>query len=152
MRILSLDPGLASGFIVAELFDDKPLTLSSQGVIDGGCEGFLDWVKPGCYLEIVDTVICERFVIDGTHTGVWSPQIEGAVMALSPVPIVWQLRSDKATLFGQKQKGAKGETERFNWLRERGFSGEGHELDAITHALVWAKRSGHKPTIDKYWG
>lgn len=152
MRILSLDPGLASGFALGEFSDTQPYTVVSHGVVDGGCEGFIDWVRPSCYLDIADVVVCERFVIDGTHTGVWSPQIEGALMALSPTRVVWQLRSDKATLFGQKLAGDRGQTERFNWLRGQGFEGEGHTLDAVTHALVYLKRLEHKPTLRKFWG
>lgn len=155
MKLLTLDPGLSTGYSIWETrsyFDSSDLELMETGVIEEGCEGFIDdWRYKGIGTK-TDRVVCERFVIDGTHTGVWSAQIEGALMALYDGPVIWQLRSDKATLFNQEFGGDAGQTERFAWLRERGFEGEGHELDAITHALVWAKRMGHIPTLRKYWG
>lgn len=152
-KVLALDPGLSTGFAISIVTPHAPVLFLKQGVIENGCEGFIDWWTAfySARINDVDLIVCERFVIDGTHTGVWSPQIEGALMALAGVPIAWQLRSDKALLFGQTFKGDRGQTERFEWLRERGFTGVSHELDAITHTLFWLKRQGHKPTLRKYW-
>lgn len=145
---LGLDPGLSTGYAIAYWSDLHPLEIVEQGVIKDGCDGFIDWFKSRA---IPETVVAERFVIDGTMTGVWSPQIEGAIKALHSGTKVWQLRSDKATLFNQKLKGDKGQTERFEWLRDRGFEGKSHSLDAQTHLLVLAKRMKSQPTLRKYF-
>lgn len=148
-RVIALDPGQTSGYAEFILGEKEPLQLVGQGVIEGGCPAFIDTFRLLGYGDRIDLFICERFVIDGTHTGVWSPQIEGALMAMAAPDqeIVWHLRSDKANLTNPKHS----ETQRFNWLRERGFTGTSHELDAITHGLVWAKNLRHVPTLKEYW-
>lgn len=108
-------------------------------------------------MRLVDVVIYEDFVIDGTLTGSWSSEVIGALKCMmyheaADVPLVKQTRQNKASLFGHKAKTTeKREVERFNWLRDRGFSGVSHELDAITHALFYIKKQEHVPTIKKYW-
>lgn len=152
MFILALDPGLATGFAIFE--NEK---LIHQEVIEGGEKGFLKEF-PQIYEDYKNTnhrIVIERFLpteqIRGEE-GIISNRIEGIVMALTNNQgIIWQLRSDKALLFNQKNKLGKGETERFQWLRRKGFKGSSHELDAITHALVYMKRAMLEPAIRKYW-
>lgn len=152
MFILSLDPGLATGFAV---FENEKLV--HQETIENGEKGFLKEF-PQIYADYADTshrIIVERFLpteqIRGEN-GIISNRIEGMVMALTNNQgIIWNLRSDKALLFNQKKKLSAGETERFQWLRSKGFKGNSHELDAITHALVYLKRISHEPAIRKYW-
>lgn len=151
MYILAFDPGLATGFAV---FADEQLIY--QETIESGAEGFLKEF-PQIYQDYADlphVIVIERFIptehVRG-EDGIHSNRIEGILMALTQTKIVWQLRSDKALLFNQKQKLSAGETERFRWLRDRGFKGNSHELDAITHALVYMKRQQHEPALNKYW-
>lgn len=152
MYFLALDPGLATGVAVF-----KNENLIYQDTIESGDKGFLKEF-PELYEEYRDEkhrVIVERFLpteqIRG-EDGIYSNRIEGMVMVYTNnLGIIWQLRSDKATLFNQKEKLGKGETERFRWLRAKGFSGNSHELDAITHALVYMKRISYEPAIRKYW-
>jgi len=152
MFILALDPGLATG---VALFENE--NLIHQEVIEGGAVGFMKEF-PDMYEDIwgdEHKIIVERFIpsehIQG-EDGIHSNRIEGMIMVYTNnMHIVWQLRSDKALLFNQKKKLGAGETERFNWLRGKGFKGSSHELDAITHALVYLKKKQHGPTIKKYW-
>lgn len=152
MFILSLDPGLATGLAI---FDGEKLV--HQETIENGEKGFLKEF-PQIYADYADTshrIIVERFLptehVRGEE-GVYSNRIEGMVMAFTNNEgIIWRLRSDKALLFNQKSKLGEGETERFNWLRSKGFKGNSHELDAITHALVYMKIIGFEPAIRKYW-
>lgn len=152
MYLLCFDPGLATGVAVFE--NEK---LIHQEVIESGCEGFIKEF-PIVYEQYATEnlkIIVERFIpsehVQG-EDGIHSNRIEGAIMAYTDNrDIIWQLRSDKVLLFNQKNKLAKGETERFQWLRNKGFTGSSHELDAITHGLVYLKKMRHEPAIRKYW-
>lgn len=152
--LLGLDPGKTTGFAFAYLDSVRPLIIAEHGTIEDGLDGFIDWweSRQKYWSPADEKLVIERFIIDGTITGTWASQIEGAIKVLHPQNNVWQLRSDKATVFNQKEGGDKGQTERFAWLRERGFEGVSHELDAQTHLLVYAKRQKHLPTLRKYWG
>jgi len=152
MKILSLDPGLATG---VALFDNE--NIIHQETIEGGEKGFLKDF-PELYEQIANEdhrVVVERFIPNEHVQGedaIYSNRIEGMVMVYTNNQgIIWHLRSDKALLFNQKKKLAAGEAERFQWLRRKGFKGGGHELDAITHALVYMKRLHFEPAIRKYW-
>lgn len=131
-------------------------------MIGDGEQGFIDSLVTNRrtfhhHLWIAKVVVYEDFAIDGTITGSWSSEVIGALKMYqaqnSTAPLVKQTRQNKAALFGhQAEDTQKRETERFNWLRERGFDGQSHELDAITHALFYIKkRALHVPTIKKYW-
>lgn len=140
MHVLALDPGGTTGWA---LFRNEEFI--SGGVIPNGLTGFLAWTS----LAMPDHthLVIEDFVVEPGFVGrAEASEIIGAAIALSPAGAYRQLRSQKATLV----RGT--ETERFNWLRKRGFGGMTHELDAITHALIFLRRSGHLPTVIKYWG
>lgn len=152
MYLLCFDPGLATGVAIFE--NEK---LIHQEVIEGGAVGFVKEFPELAqqWLQKDMKFIVERFIpsehVQG-EDGIHSNRIEGALMAYTDNRgIIWQLRSDKALLFNQKNKLGKGETERFQWLRAKGFKGSSHELDAITHGLVYMKRAGYEPAIRKYW-
>ena len=151
MLTLAIDPGLSTG---AAWFREEELI--DQFTLYRGVDGFLEWWQaPRRWHGTPDIVIYEDFIFDGTTTGRgWSSEIIGAIKALDwdGAEIVSQLRSDKATLFGQKHKGDAGERERFAWLAERGFSGTPHELDAISHTLVYMKRQRSPEALRRYWG
>ena len=146
-RRLTLDPGFHTGW---SLWVNGKLSL--QGVIEGGLDGFITWANSWGSLY-VDVLVIEDFIAEPKFTGrVWASEVKGAAIALiSHGRLIIQKRSDKATLFKQKYKGDKGETERFGWLREHGFHGVSHELDAITHGLVSYKRDKHPYVLKKYW-
>lgn len=149
MLALAIDPGLSTG--IAWFHNEE---LIRQETIYRGLDGWLDWYYAHKWPGRPDRVIHEDYISDGSTTGrVWSSEIIGAIRALDwgGVKIIRQLRSDKATLFGQKFKGEAGEQERFEWLRARGFDGTDHELDAITHALVDMKKRKNSAALERYW-
>lgn len=141
--ILALDPGLSTGWALFSYHDREP-ELLSQGTIVDGVRGFAQFWRNLPWIP--DEVVSEKFIIAPDTVGEgWSLQVEGALLALYDGGVTWQLRSAKADLVTGT------ETQRFAWLRERGFTGSTHELDAITHALLYLKRKRHVPTIRHYW-
>lgn len=146
-RALVLDPGLVTGAASVRWGDHTGLEVVKTESIPDGCEGFIQWWYSKRYLPFVDLdlVICEEFNIDGTITGTWAPEIQGALKAMWGGTIVWQRRDDKAVI-------RKGEPERNDWLASRGIHLKTqHERDAVCHGLVHARRIKHMPTLLKYW-
>lgn len=139
MRVLALDPGGTTGWA---LFHDEEFV--SGGVIPNGLEGFLAWTALA--MPAHTHLVVEDFVVEPDFVGrAEASEIIGAAFALSPAKKYRQLRSMKATLV----RGT--EAHRFFWLRERGFGGMTHELDAVTHALLLMRRMNFAPVIRKYW-
>lgn len=147
---LCLDPGKATGAALVRWGDYKPLTVLETWTIPDGCEGFISWWlrQPG---ELGTTrkrwsiVICELFEIDGTVTGTWAPEIQGALKALWGDPVVWQRRDEKAVI-------AKGEKERNAWLKWHGINlTTQHERDAVIHGLRFVRKQSHLPSLMHYW-
>ena len=146
--LFAVDPGWSTGWAMFGVTDGK-VELLTQGTVEGGLEG---WVQEVGLYPIRGAVVCEAFIVEPSYVGrAWSSEVLGAVRLASRDEFVLQSRSDKATLFTQKHLGDKGETERFAWLRERGFDGTPHELDAITHALVYLKRQRNRVALKQYW-
>ena len=148
--LLSVDPGWSTGWAAFAVMGDE-VRLERQGTIEGGVNG---WLAKAGDMTHFNTIVCEDFIVEPSYVGrAWSSEIIGALKARSVRGgVVLQPRSDKASLFTQKYLGDKGQTERFAWLRERGFSGTPHELDAITHALVFLKRQHNRVALKQYWG
>lgn len=153
---LGLDPGKQTGW--ARFLDEE---MMDSGSIGGGLEGFMDWWDTGAGGPVGAGlhVICERFVPEaglGGEDQAWSLEIQGAVRLLARqrgFGLTLQLRSDKATLFGQRQLGDKGEAERREWLAERGLVFDtDHAMDAATHVLVERKRARDLAFWERYWG
>lgn len=157
---LGLDPGKETGWAV--FFGAE---LQESGSIEGGLDGFADWWQGSRYTPRLGDhfaewfdVVCERFVPEaglGGEDQAWSLEIQGAVRLLARqcgFSLTLQLRSDKATLFGQEQLGDKGATERRAWLAERGLAFEtDHAMDAATHVLVERKRARDMQFWRRYW-
>lgn len=142
-RVIALDPGETTGW--ALFFDHE---LINSGEISEGLDGFLEFNLPWA-----DVIVVEDFVVEPGFVGrAVASEVIGAVAleARRFRPKVWllrQSRSDKATITG----GSLTESQRFEWLRERGFSGSSHELDAITHGLIHLKRRRNRNALKKYW-
>lgn len=143
MIVCGFDPGISTGFAIAKMDDETPLTYILTETIKGGIDGFINWwdLQKNEY----DLIVCETFVIDGTIAPTDSAQIEGAIKALWKGPVRWQGRGDKAALKAT-------EPARREWFKERGMTfPNSHELDAATHLMVAAKRLRHFPTLREYW-
>ena len=139
--ILALDPGETTGWAVFRGAD-----LEASGEMPYGLMGFLRQYR---LLPDHEVIVVEDFVAEPNFVGRPTPsEIIGAVTALSSHRTVFrQARSRKATITG----GNLTESQRFAWLRERGFSGSSHELDAITHALIFLKHGRDSHALKKYW-
>lgn len=146
MRLLGIDPGLSTGWALFAYTEKLPATLVDSGQVKGGVEGFIDWWPTLVNDYRVDELVAERFIIDGTVTGSWAPQIEGALKVLAAgKPITWQTRGDKAALLPT-------EPARRQWFRNAGIRFDSdHSLDAATHCMVLLKRRRHLPTLSAYW-
>jgi hypothetical protein len=79
----SFDPGLATGAALGEYDNNVPYKIHATWSIPDGLDGFIQWSESQQWLD-TDEAVTERFVIDGTITGVWAPQIEGALAFLQP--------------------------------------------------------------------
>lgn len=149
-----MDPGKETGF--AAFFGSE---MVQSGSIPGGLDGFIEWVNESGWTSLAGlSVVCERFVPEAGLGGAdqaWSLEIQGAVRLLARqqgFDLTLQLRSDKATLFGQEQLGDKGESERREWLAERGLVFDtDHAMDAATHVLVERKRARDMRFWRRYW-
>lgn len=141
MIVLGLDPGQTTGWA---LFRGE--ILIRCGAIAGGRDGFIEWAKTEMPLH--DVLVVESFIVEPSFVGRSdASEVIGAAFALSSAPVKReQLRASKATLVKGDQ------TTRFNWLRARGFEGMTHELDAITHVLLYLRAVGHKAAFHRYWG
>lgn len=119
--------------------------LLASGVISNGLEGFMAWWSLACP-QNYSRLVLEDFVVRPQFVGRPIPsEIIGAAVALTHARVVRHMPSMKATLV----RGT--EAQRFAWLRGHGFSGESHELDAITHALL-DLRAKSPEVVRRYWG
>jgi len=145
-RILALDPGWNTGW--ASWVDSDPV---KQGVIRGGLMGFKEWVES--VGPETDTLVIEDFIVEPSFVGQpYASEVKGAaIMSIPHKKLVIQKRADKATLFRENGKVAT-ETRRFQRLREWGFSGVSHELDANTHAIIYRKRLRDPVVLARYFG
>lgn len=149
LTVMALDPGRSTGWVIVEFRHDQhhPMQLVG-GTVEGELEEQLARLYDAYRRHEPDMIVIEDFIPDGTITGreaTYSTLIIGALKGIMwanyGAPIILQPRSDKASLLNGT------ETQRYNALRKAGYTGTGHELDAITHALVYTKRLKHPATI-----
>lgn len=138
--ILAIDPGGTTGWALFHGCD-----LIACGEIPGGRNGFKEWALAS--MPAHDALVAESFIVEPDFVGrADASEVIGVAYALSKAKVFReQLRSAKATLV----RGS--ETHRFNWLRERGFDGSTHTLDAITHALLYLRAIGDADAVRRYW-
>lgn len=141
MNLLSLDPGGLTGWSIWTLGDDKPLKLIECGQTPGGVGGFIDGWRG--MLPTFDLVVSESFRLDGRtpKPDVTPLKIEGALLALRDgQPVTFQANTYKSHAPD-------------DLLKRHGLykKGQPHAVDAIRHAVAWAKTRGHRPTIELLW-
>lgn len=149
--LLAIDPGKATGWSLWAYDSALALTRRDLGVIPGGVHGFILWWRelPHCIDEIVFETfrLGDDFVNDRTMQ---ASQIEGALLALVPpeFPIWWQRRSDKRAVPDHvlKRHGLWITGSAVDWEDGRDVN------DSQIHALAWAKRQEHEPTLRRYFG
>lgn len=145
MRVLAIDPGAKSGIALYDT-DTKFLALE---IIPNGLAGFQRWWSFHIELAAASqmgnlTIVCESFEVEeGTHGIDLTPvEIIGWLKGL-PVVIQWQRRNQrgKASLVSNavlKQAGL---------YPKRGELKEGHQVEALRHALAYLVKIRHMPTI-----
>jgi len=149
-HILSVDPGKATGIAYGYFDAKKPFELLDVAVVQGGARGLHEWIKSCNYYNLIDRVVSEIFIPDGSAGGreTVSPQCEGVLIAHFD-EIVWQKRADK-TWGGM---GAKNVDQR---IKDLGLWVEGRDVnwtdgrdanDAIIHALQYLRTQRHMPTL-----
>ncbi len=158
--ILSIDPGKSTGIALGRCSDSEEYELIGHWTILGGIHGFSQWVDHyGFLLKGADTVVCEDFQLTSSPVvpDTTPLLIKGAIEYITRArtsAVVYQLPSQKSLLV--RPGGKSTQSERFKWLKQQGFNFPGTANDdlndAITHALVYLKRTGHRPTIERFWG
>lgn len=140
MRILSLDPGMRTGWSLWDLLEREPLEHLEHGTIDWGVRGFVQWWEREP--RAIDIIVCETFHLDGrTPKPNLEPlRLEGALAALWSGQIVYQRN-------GMKVHAPD------SLLKAHGlwWPSKGHDRDSARHAIGYAKVTGHRPTIEKFW-
>ena len=145
-RLLALDPGKTTGMSIWGYDTETPLTLIGSGQIEGGVEGFLEYLYPtdGKFM-IWDVIVSESFVLDGRtpNPDVTPLHIEG-ILESHAHRTNCQLRFQRNN-FKKHVDNDK--------LKEFGFyvKGKPHAMDSMRHALAWAKTSYHAPTLNAYF-
>lgn len=146
------DPGESTGYVLGWLSETEPFTLSSAMTLDywDTQDMIIRWPIWPHRIRVV-----ESFKLRGSNK--FTANLDGkeliGAMKLQQrncplVPIVWQTPQDKGLVDDQvlKDSGLWFTPTRAQWKTGR------HINDAIIHVLGYLKRSGHQPTIDKYWG
>lgn len=146
MRLLAIDPGMATGWSCWEVAEHKAMWRVEYGLIPAGVDGFIEWFRGNRWRA--DRIAFERFVLGGDvdYPNLEPLKIEGALRAMWDGPVDWHLRSDKRHVTDKQ-------------LREWGFWVTGSQVDwtdgrdvndAAIHALTWGKWN-HLPTLEHFW-
>jgi hypothetical protein len=149
--LLSLDPGKVTGWSLWTWDHVNALERVKYGVIPEGIYGFIAWwhrTNPR-----VDAIVFERFFLGDDFVNDRTMQaslIEGALLALVPpaFPTYFQRRVDKRAVPDHvlKQHGLWLTGTQVGWEDGRDVN------DSQIHALAWAKRQEHEPTLRRYFG
>lgn len=158
MRLLSIDPGVTTGFALGHYDDETPWTLDEVWVTHEGIHGFAEWFwNHGDYplSPTYDAVVMETFVLrdNGFLASLDGVEIIGFAKGMDFVTR-WQPRTAKS--FSRTDKKAAD-----NLLKRHDMWHTGKQVghkdgrdvnDAIIHALAFMKHSDHRPTLEKYFG
>jgi hypothetical protein len=141
-RLLSLDPGQATGWSSWVVPDDAPMLRTGYGLVPGGIVGFTKWWwKAGRVLcdGPHDVLVCERFEQEPV-------KIEGLVYGTAPNRVIWQRNDVKPQVPDALLK------EHGLWITGKpvGWKDGQDVNDAQRHALAWGKFD-HLPTLTGYW-
>jgi hypothetical protein len=137
--LLSIDPGKVTGWSLWTWSKTQPLERVKYGVIPGGVYGFIEWwrrIEPE-----PDEIVFERFFLGDDFVNDRTMQaslIEGALLA----------RVDKRAVPDRvlKVHGLWLTGTEVDWEDGRDVN------DTQIHALAWAKRQEHEPTLRRYFG
>jgi hypothetical protein len=148
-RLISIDPGYATGVSVWRVPDDEPIERVDYELIPGGIEGFIYWWNFD--LPNAHTLVFEEYVPDGRDGHeIDAIEIQGLVRGTwdhSFNEIFWH-RNGKKKIIGDrllKQHGF--------WLNSGklvGWTDARDVNDSQLHALAWA-HANHRPSQEFFW-
>lgn len=173
--LISIDPGQSTGLIVGTYSDDTPFELTHAFQIEGGVEGFIDFLNPeyddmwflgGERFKVPHdlTVLVEKFTARGAAAGPFALKtnaleplrIEGALLAMGITP-TWVSPAQQYFLPGESK--AEKKKRQHAWLQENGYAIMPKDLgtkdaddarSACAHAISWLRRQKHKPTLELF--
>lgn len=153
-RILSIDPGFASGWSVWELTERAVAVRVFFGLETGGIEGMVDWLGSPRGLWAIsqsDYVIVEKFKTEGRAADLVGAHVEavirGELHRRGCDPAILRPNSAKAGVRDQilKDAGMWIEGEQVHWTDGRDVN------DSAIHVLSWLRDQDHRPTIRHFW-
>lgn len=155
-RLLALDPGKVTGWSLWEwtVESNTPARRTDYGLVKDGVEGFKKWFI-GERPVPIGLVVCEKFQLDQrTASPDTTPLvIEGVLIALCAVPIVWQPTSTKSEV-GDAVLKVRRSNEVKKTLEPLWLTGKNPKIrhtdardvnDSQIHALAYL-RHAHRPT------
>lgn len=138
--LLALDPGGTTGWSRWRVHEDEPIELINHGMLKGGYETFCELVSNTEFLDEPEFIVSESFKIDGRTPSpdVTPLRIEGVLSYVRP-DTEYQPNTYKSLVPDQL-------------LRDAGFwfPGDGHDRDSARHALAWAFKNRHLPSLRKW--
>lgn len=135
--VLGMDPGGTTGVAMLRYTDSTPPELIYLHQITDGHRGFWDFFGGARTNEFL-TQVSEKWKEGGVKGANHTPLIiEGVQYAIWGDDIEYQGAELKSLVPDE-------------WLREQNLwtPGKRHQMDALIHALVYLRNSGHKPTIE----
>lgn len=161
MRVLSIDPGKATGFALGFYDDSHPYTLEETWLTQDGIKGFREWywnTPDNWFFEATNKfeVVVEGFVLrqNGFLASLLGVEIIGFIKGLDQYDnVFWQSRTDKS--FSKTNKKAADELlkEHGLWQTGKKFNHtDGRDVnDAIIHGLAHMKKIRHEPSMAHYF-
>lgn len=160
MRVISIDPGKATGIAMGYYDESHPYQLAEAYLSQDGIEGFREWwigVDGTEYLDDPDTeFVVEGFVLRQNNflPSLLGVEIIGFLKGMDQSKkIFWQSRTDKS--FSRTNKKAADELLKAHdlWQTGKKFNHkDGRDVnDAIIHALAHMKKIRHEPSVAHYF-
>lgn len=151
MRVLAIDPGLATGIA----FFDSETGQTELKIVEGGLEGFKKW-----YIEDtnrlsgthLDAVVVESFELEENSHGI---DYESPLQIIHWIkedgfpnyyrgPIVWQRRMER----GKNKICSDAVLKRAGLYPKRGAVGAKHQVEALRHALTYLIQKKDRKVIE----
>lgn len=125
---------------------ETPLQLAGYGQIEGGVEGFLEYLYPtdGKHMRW-DVIVSESFVLDGR-----TPSPDVTPLKIEGILEAHAFRTGCQLRFQRNNFKAHVDND---FLKENDLyiPGMPHALDSMRHAIAYMKTSRHMPTLKHYF-
>ena len=143
-KLLSIDPGEATGWSLWHYDAINPLQHLEHGTVLGGLHGFIPWFS-GLDELAFDEVVIEEFILDGRT-------LLPNTMPLEVIGAVEMWCFERGHLLARQRNTFKAAAPDHR-LKEWGlwWPGKGHDRDSARHALAYMRSRKHMPTISAYW-